>query len=78
LAISPSPANLSRQVEKLRGVAGDDVPVIASHMGEQTANAVEGYADLGVQRVLLDLPTEPRDETLRRLDAMQKEFSRLA
>jgi probable F420-dependent oxidoreductase len=78
LAISPSPENLSRQVEKLRAVAGDEVPVIASHMGEQTANAVEGYADLGVQRVLLDLPTEPRDETLRRLDAMQKEFSRLA
>jgi probable F420-dependent oxidoreductase len=78
LALSPSAEALSGQVEQLRAVAGPDVPVIVSHIGERTAKAVEGYADLGVQRVLLDLPTKPRDETLRRLDALQAEFSGLA
>jgi hypothetical protein len=28
--------------------------------------------------VLVDLPTQPRDETLRRLDELQAEFSQLA
>ncbi|MBX9979033.1 MAG: LLM class F420-dependent oxidoreductase, partial [Mycobacterium gordonae] len=29
-----------------------------------------GYAPLGVERVLLELETEPRDESLRRLDEL--------
>jgi probable F420-dependent oxidoreductase len=78
IAISPAAKAVRRQLEELRGIAGHDVPVIVSHWGEQTAKGVEGYADLGVQRVLLDLPTEPRDETLRRLDALQAEFAQLA
>jgi probable F420-dependent oxidoreductase len=78
LALSPSAKALSGQLEELRAAAGPDVPVIVSHGGKQTAEVVEGYTELGVQRVLLDLPTEPRDETLRHLDAMQAEFARLA
>jgi probable F420-dependent oxidoreductase len=78
IAICPAAKALRRQLEELRAVAGQDVPVIVSHNGEQTAEGVEGYADLGVERVLLDLPTEPRDETLRRLDALQTEFAQLA
>ncbi len=74
ISISPAPRAIRRQLEELRGVAGHDVPVIVSHMGELTAEAIAGYAELGVQRVLLELPTEPRDETLRRLDSLRAEL----
>ena len=77
IAIVPAAQALKRQLGELRGVAGHDVAVIACHNGEQTAKGVEGYPELGVERVLLDLPTEPRDQTLRRLDAMQAEIAQL-
>ena len=70
MAISPSPEVLSGQLAELRAVAGNDVPVTVSQFGELTAEVVEGYASLGVERIVLELPTEPRDETLRRLDEM--------
>ncbi|OBK44345.1 LLM class F420-dependent oxidoreductase [Mycobacterium sp. 1081908.1] len=78
LAMSPSPDALSGQLGKLRDTAGPDVPVINIHMGEHTAEALEGYPPLGVEHVLIELPTEPRDETLRRLDELRAEFARLA
>jgi hypothetical protein len=52
--------------------------VINIHMGKHTAEALEGYPPLGVEHVLVELPTEPRDETLRRLDELQAEFAKLA
>ena len=55
-----------------------DVPVIHFHLGEPQAKDVERYRDLGVEHVLLDLPTEPRDQTLRRLDELKAEFAQLA
>jgi hypothetical protein len=76
--MSPSADVLSRSLEKLRAVAGQDVPVINVHMGEHTAKDVEGYRHLGVEHILVELPTEPRDETLRRLDQLQTEFAQLA
>ena len=79
LAMTPSADVLSGQLDSLRAVAGDDVPVINFHGGgESTAKEIEGYRDLGVEHVLVDLPTEPRDETFRRLDELQAEFSQLA
>ncbi len=78
LSMTASAKSLSGQLEELHAVAGDDVPVINFHGGEPTANAVEGYLHLGVEQVLLDLPTEPRDETLRRLDEWQAEFAKLS
>jgi probable F420-dependent oxidoreductase len=79
ISISPSADALSGELEELRGVAGRDVPVINMHIGEQpTAKDVEGYRDLGVEHVLVELPTEPRDQTLRRLDELQAEFAKLA
>jgi probable F420-dependent oxidoreductase len=78
LSMSPSADVLSRSLEKLRAVAGQDVPVINVHMGEHTAKDVEGYHHLGVEHILVELPTEPRDETLRRLDQLQTEFAQLA
>jgi alkanesulfonate monooxygenase SsuD/methylene tetrahydromethanopterin reductase-like flavin-dependent oxidoreductase (luciferase family) len=76
IAVAPSADVLSGQLEELRAVAGD-VPVTVTHMGEPTAEGVEGYASLGVERVLLELPTEPRDPTLRRLDDMAAQFAKL-
>ena len=39
-----------------------------SQFGIPTRENVDGYGALGVERFLVELPTEPRDDTLRRLD----------
>jgi alkanesulfonate monooxygenase SsuD/methylene tetrahydromethanopterin reductase-like flavin-dependent oxidoreductase (luciferase family) len=77
ISMSPSADVLSGQLEKLRAVASHDVPVINIHMGEPKAKDVEGYRDVGVEHLLVELPTEPRDQTLRRLDELQTEFAKL-
>jgi probable F420-dependent oxidoreductase len=77
LAICPAPRALTRAIADLRDVAGADVPVTVCQEGEQTAKAIAGYRDLGVERVLLDLPTAPRDETLQRLDELAAEIAQL-
>ncbi|MGB8391905.1 LLM class F420-dependent oxidoreductase [Mycobacterium sp.] len=78
ISMSPSAEALSGQLEELRAVAGHDVPVINIHAGEAKATSFAGYRDLGVEHVLVELPTEPRDPTLRRLDELQAEFAKLA
>lgn len=78
IAISPSPQRLSGPLERLRAMAGGDVPVTVCQWGEAAAKDLEGYRHLGVERVLLELPTEPRDPTLRYLDKLQAELARLA
>ena len=75
MAIAPSPAVLSEQLAELRAVAGSDVPVTVTQFGELTAEIIEGYTSLGVERIVLELPTEPRDETLRRLDDLAAHFA---
>lgn len=77
LSMTPSAKVLSGQLDELRAVADHDVPVINFHGGESTAKEIEGYLPLGVEHVLVDLPTEPRDETLRRLDKLEAEFAQL-
>ncbi|HZC12187.1 MAG TPA: LLM class flavin-dependent oxidoreductase, partial [Mycobacterium sp.] len=77
LAMTPSAEVLSGQLEELRGVADHDVPVINFHGGKPTAKEVEAYLPLGLEQLLVDLPTEPRDQTLRRLDNLQTEFAQL-
>ena len=76
MAIAPSPAVLSAQLEELRAVAGGDVPVTVTQFGELTAEIIEGYESLGVERIVFELPTEPRDETLRRLDDFAAHFAK--
>lgn len=79
ISLTPSAELLSGPLEELRAVADHDVPVIHVHMGEEPeAKELEGYRDLGVDHVLVELPTEPRDETLRRLDKLQADFAKLA
>jgi probable F420-dependent oxidoreductase len=77
LAMTPSAEVLSGQLEELRGAADHDVPVINFHGGKPTAEELEGYHNLGLKHLLVDLPTEPRDETLERLDELQSEINRL-
>jgi probable F420-dependent oxidoreductase len=79
ISLTPSADLLSGPLEELRAVADHDVPVIHVHMGEEVqAKDLEGYRDLGVDHVLVELPTEPRDQTLRRLDELQAQFAKLA
>lgn len=78
LSMAPSAEALARQLGDLRAAADHDVPVINFHGGESTAKELEGYRELGLEQVLLDLPTEPRDQTLRRLDELHAEVAKLA
>ena len=78
LPMSPSAEVLSRQLEELLGVVDHDVPIIHTHMGASNAEELAAYRDIGVEHVLVELPTEPRDQTLRRLDELQAEFAKLA
>jgi alkanesulfonate monooxygenase SsuD/methylene tetrahydromethanopterin reductase-like flavin-dependent oxidoreductase (luciferase family) len=78
LAMTPSAEALSGQLEELHAAADHDAPVINFHGGEATAKELEGYLALSLEHLLVDLPTEPRDQTLRRLDELQAEFERLA
>lgn len=79
ISLTPSADLLSGPLGELRALADHDVPVIHVHMGEEwEAKDLEGYRDLGVNHVLVELPTEPRDQTLRRLDKLQAEFAKLA
>jgi probable F420-dependent oxidoreductase len=77
LSMAPSADVLSRGLAELRAVAGHEVPVINIHMGKHTAKELEDYLQLGVEHVLVELPTEPRDETLRQLDELRAEFAKL-
>lgn len=72
-----SAEELSSSLEQLRDMAGGDVPVIHFHGGNSTAKELEAYRDLGVEHLLADLPTEPRDQTLQRLDGLQAELAKL-
>lgn len=78
LSMTPSADVLSGQLEELRAVTDHDVPVINFHGGEATAKEIQGYLSLGLEQILVDLPTEPRDQTLRRLDTLRAEFAQLA
>ena len=77
LSLSPSADALAGDLAKLRDLAGPDVPVIASHAGKVTAEVLAGYRDLGIEHVTVELPTQPRDATLRRLDALHTEYAQL-
>lgn len=78
LSMTGSAEELSSPLEQLRDVAGKDVEVIHFHGGKPAAKEIEAYRDLGVEHLLLDLPTEPRDQTLQRLDGLQAELAKLS
>jgi probable F420-dependent oxidoreductase len=78
LSLSGSADAVAGDLTKLRDLAGPDVPVIASHAGKVTAEVLAGYRDLGIDHVTVELPTQPRDETLRSLDALHAEYAKLS
>ena len=78
LSMTGSAAELSPQLDQLRDATGLDTPVIHFHGGKPTAKELEGYSELGLEHLLVDLPTEPRDQTLQRLDGLRAEFAKLA
>jgi hypothetical protein len=78
LSMTPSAKELSSPLAQLRDVAGPNVPVIHFHGGKPTVQELEGYRDLGLKHLLVDLPTEPHDQTLRRLDGLQAELAKLS
>lgn len=78
MAIAPSPDVLSDQLDELHTVAGQDVPVIVSQLGKpMSAEVAQAYASLGVEHFVVELPTSPRDETLRWLDGLAAELAKL-
>jgi probable F420-dependent oxidoreductase len=77
LSLGPSADALTSPLAELRAVAGADVPVIAMHIGEPKAKDIARYRDLDINHVVVELPTEPRDETFTYLDGLHKEFAQL-
>jgi probable F420-dependent oxidoreductase len=65
---TPSTDALAPQLAKLREVAGADVVVTATHVGPHEPEKLAGYEELGVERVVLQIPTAPESETLEHLD----------
>ncbi|WP_151477371.1 LLM class F420-dependent oxidoreductase [Streptomyces albicerus] len=61
------PKELGAQIDRMKEVAGADTPV-AVYAAPHDREALDTYAELGVERVLLYLPTRAEDETLRTLD----------
>jgi len=77
ISASRSADVLPDQLAELRMVASHDAPIIHLHMGEHTASEIEKYYQLGLEHVLVELATAPRDQTLCALDALQAEFAEL-
>lgn len=69
LANGVPPAELGPQMERLREMAGRDVPVTVYDVLDDPAD-LPAYARLGVERVLFQLAPLPEAETLRRLDEL--------
>jgi probable F420-dependent oxidoreductase len=69
LANSMPPATLGPQIERLRSLAGRNVPVTV-YAVPGDPRQIEGYIDLGIERLLFYLPTTPESETLEELDRL--------
>ncbi|MFF8370222.1 LLM class F420-dependent oxidoreductase [Streptomyces lydicus] len=67
LANSVPPEELGPQIERLRGLAGRDVPVTVYGVAKDPG-VIERYQELDVERLLFFLPTKPEAETLAELD----------
>jgi probable F420-dependent oxidoreductase len=63
------PKELGPYIDRMRQRAGADAAVVV-YAAAPDREAIETYVELGVERVLLYLPTEPESETLRTLDEL--------
>ena len=71
LANGLPPDKVESLLGELRDVAGRDVPVTVFNASSEPAD-LEAYAQLGVERVLINLPTVPEDESLTQLDELAR------
>jgi probable F420-dependent oxidoreductase len=69
LANGLPPGKLEPLMGELRKTAGRDVPVTVFNASSEPED-LEAYARVGVERVLLGLPTLPEGETLNQLDEL--------
>jgi probable F420-dependent oxidoreductase len=67
LANGLAPGELEPMMDQLREVAERDVPVTVFNASSEPED-LQAYAQLGVERILLGLPTLPEDETFDHLD----------
>lgn len=69
LANRVAPEQMGPQIERLREAAGRDVPVTVYAVPDDPAT-IEAYERIGVERVLLYLPTRPEAESAEVLDRL--------
>jgi len=74
LANGLSPDKLEPMLGELRKAAGRDVPVSVFNASSEPED-LEAYARLGVERVLLNLPTLPKGDSLDQLDEIARVVS---
>ncbi|MBM4795971.1 LLM class F420-dependent oxidoreductase [Streptomyces sioyaensis] len=69
LAISGPPEELGQQIDRMRSVAGRNVPVTVYGV-PNNPEIIDQYTQLGVERLLFYLPTKPEAQTLPYLDQL--------
>jgi probable F420-dependent oxidoreductase len=65
-----SPEQLAPQITQLRETVGADVPITVGHIAPVRSELIEGYRELGVERVVFHVPASPEQATLERLDRL--------
>ncbi|GAA1928875.1 LLM class F420-dependent oxidoreductase [Streptantibioticus ferralitis] len=65
------PQELRQRMEQLRDTAGREVPVTVAYTPADP-ELVDGYREVGVDRVLLNLETRPERESLEELDRLSQ------
>ncbi|MGP3976243.1 LLM class F420-dependent oxidoreductase [Streptomyces sp. 8N114] len=69
LANSVPPGELGPQIDRMRSIAGRDVPVTVYAVSKKP-EVIEQYTQLDVERLLFYLPTMPESDTLSYLDKL--------
>ncbi|WP_433298323.1 LLM class F420-dependent oxidoreductase [Pseudonocardia sp. CA-142604] len=65
-----SPEQLAPQITQLRETVGAHVPVTVGHIAPVRPELIEGYRELGVERVVFHVPASPEQSTFERLDLL--------
>jgi probable F420-dependent oxidoreductase len=68
------PKELGARIDRMRQIAGDR-PAVVVYGARHDRESLDIYAELGVERVLLFLPTRPEDQTLSTLDELAEAAS---
>jgi len=69
-----SPKELGARIDRMRETAGDR-PAVVVYAARHDRESLDIYAELGVERALLYLPTRPEDQTLHTLDDLAEAAS---